>query len=514
MLRTLFAFLAIGSLAVSGLACGDDGSTALDENVTVTPVEATGTVGGQVLDALTDQPLDGVEVTVVTGGYAAKGSTDSSGIFSIPNVPATGVVIATFSKSGYLSADLTTTFNGAAGDYPLTNATATFGPLALVPSDGDFTVYVFDQNGRPAQGHLLTLTTRVRFLTYVNGASTGNGTFTTTAQVGSTGIATFFNIPDYWALGEKVDSRVDISVPPYDAEDDGFFEFAGETYTFDLLDLDNPQPTILMSDTHNEYPTTLGIEASNVQQLETNTTNGYAPSSLPGVGPITVLFNQPIAEDSLLVSVYDEDGTTPFAPQTQLNGRSLTITFPTALPTGAEYNLNITATALTGDQLVTGSFSASFFVIDESASVTASVDFQDSSDPANLFRIVTFSEPVGFGLPGVALAGGNCVIYYDIWNLGPGSGTGDDPGEYGASSCPYSLAPDEPVPAMPAGAIQSGYTKTWIFQVPLMTCGTPPCAPVPQATPVHLIFGSVDSTSRIMRRVNGEPLDSIEVALP
>ncbi len=504
MTRKFMAHLVVGLIVLGGCS---DGDTKLDEHLTVANVTPTGSVGGMILDATDDSPLGGVEVLVVAGDLQVTDTTDGSGLFEVTNVPASGPVLVTFRKAGYLSGDLVAQFTNAAGDFPVNNATVTVGPVGMLPSDGDFTVYVFDENGRPAQGHLLTLTTGVRFFNYQAGTPINSGSVTVTAQVGGSGMATFFSIPDFWSLGAKADSTVDIAVPPYDADGDDFYEFAGGTYTWDLLDLDNPQPTILM--TTGDYPPNLAIEASNVQALETGSTVGYAPSAIPTVGPIHVLFNQPIQEPTVAVSVFNEEGTVPYTPQTQVSGRSLTITFPTALPVGEEFNLNITATATTGDLLRTGSFSAPFFVIDESAEVTATVTTEtDLLDPT---RIVEFSEPVGFGLPGVQLSGGNCVIFYDFWQVGPGGSTGDDPGELGNSQCSFALIPDEPVPAQPAGAGYSGYTRFWRFEVPLIDGST---QLIPAGTDVYLRFGMVDNTSRIMRRANGAPVPEIVITLP
>lgn len=517
MIRGLLVGL-IASAALS-FACGGDKS--FEENLIVENVSPTGSVGGLVLDGADDRPLAGVEVKVVAGSTVVVTTTDASGIFSVTDLPASGVVFVIFEKEGYLSAQQTGVFENAAGNFPVDNATVTLGPISLLPSTGSFSVYVFDEMGQPATGHILTLSTRTRYLEYVDGMPQNRGEITVSAQVAGSGLARFTGIPDYNLLGTKVDAWVDVTVPPYDHDGDGFYEFAGGRFSFDMLNLGNPQPTILL-DSH--YPGALQIEASSVQALEGWPLWQFAPDSVPPVGPIHVLFNLPVDEDSLLVTVWDEAGTTSLAAQVQVSGRSLTIRFPTALATGAEYNMLIVATAATGDRLLTAAFAAPFFVIDPGATVTATIRLENPLDAGNLYRLVTFSEPVGFGMPGVSLSGSsNCIIFYDYFQIGPGGSsnvTGDDPGELGNSSCYCDLINpscdsafynNEPMPMQPAGAMLSGYTRHWRFRVPYVYDAS---MLVPANTPVHLIFNNVGNLGYVMRRVNGEPVPRIILTLP
>ncbi|MDY0003297.1 MAG: carboxypeptidase-like regulatory domain-containing protein [Polyangia bacterium] len=512
----------LGFLCVAlGAACGDDGTSRFDENITVQNVSPVGSVGGLVLDAENDRPLGGVAVRIVSGGFSASATTDASGVFAIQGVPANDVVLATFEKGGYLSAQQMGAFVNAAGNYPLDNASLTLGPVGLISSTGTLSLYVFDEMGRPASGHELILTTRTRYLEYLDGAPEDKGSINSSALVGSSGLVRFTGLPDYLTLGRKLDCLVDIAVPPYDQDGDGYYEYAGGSYTFDVLNLGNPQPTIVLNTT---YPGTLQVEASNVQALEGWPFSTFAPDTIPPVGPINVLFNLPVDPSTVLVSVWDEAGMVGYSSQVQTSGRSVTIRFPTALAAGEEYNLLVSATAVTGDRLLTGSFSAPFFVINEAATVTATVRLEDPLDPANLTRLVQFSEPLGFGLPGETLAGGNCVIFYDFFQIGPGTSSGnlvgDDPGELGNSSCQCEavnpncnsmLWPLEPLPVQPAGSVQSGYTKHWAFSVPL-SYGT--TTPVPPGTSVYLILNQVQQTTRLMRRANGQPVTQIAFTLP
>lgn len=518
-IRTLF--LVTATIVVCAACGGDDGPSRFDENITVQNVAPMGSVGGMILDAADDTPLSGVVVKIVCGSFVATASTDASGIFTISGVPANASVLATFEKPGYLSAQAVGTFAGTAGNYPVENDTVTFGPIGLLPSSGSLSLYVFDEMGRPASGHELLLTTRTQFLEWVDGTAENRGTVTVSALVGTAGEVRFTGIPDYLGLGKKVDTVVDVVVPPYDQDGDGYFEFPGGRYTFDVVALQTPQPTIVLN---TAYPGTLQVEASTIQALEGWGLSTFAPDTISPVGPISVLFNLPVDSGTVTVSVFDEKGITGYSSQVQTSGSLVTIRFPTALPAGEEYNLFIAATAVTGDRLVTGSFSAPFFVIDEAATVTATVRLDDPLDPNNRTRLVRFSEPVGFGDPGEPLEGTNCVLFYDFFQIGPGttSGnvTGDDPGELGNDSCyceavnpdcTSSMWPVEPVPAQPAGAILSGYTREWAFTVPF-AYGT--ITPVTPGTDVYMLFNQVSSLTHVMRRANGQVLTQVKITLP
>ncbi len=519
--RSLLALVMMLTLGVTQAACGDN---ALDENLTVTNVTPMGSVGGQVLDAVDDRPLSGAQVRVVSGDFDGTATTDGSGFWSVSEVPASGQVMVLVTANGRLSAETTATFTPAAGDYPMSNATLTVGPIGLQPSTGTFAVWVYDENGRPAAGHTLSVTTNTRWILYNSGAPTNRGMVTEFATVGTNGLVTFTGLPDFWLMGGKVSDSVSITAPPFDSDLDGFFEFPGNTYYWNLLELNNPQPTIVLQ-TDLDYPSSLSITASNIADFEEWSSTTFVPDVIDPVGPITVLFNMPVQEESLDIQVFSEDGSTSFNSSFTLNGRSLTIQFPTALPTdltGAEYNILISAVAQTGDRLLYGGFNASFFVLDPANTdgVTATIAKENPGDPTNRWAVVTFSEPVGFGSPGTALSGGNCVTYFGIYNIGPNSGTGDDPGEWESGSCPpavnipgseeWMFLPDEPNPMSPAGSGLSGYTRYWRFQLPLLDGG----GQILNGYPLYLAFDQVSSSSRIMRRANGEPLPMIELSTP
>ncbi|MFH2006342.1 MAG: carboxypeptidase-like regulatory domain-containing protein [bacterium] len=509
--RNIVALVAMAALVATG--CGGD--NAIDENLSVNDVAPTGSVGGQVLNATDDRPLAGASVRIIAGDFTTTTTTDGSGIFSISEVPASGPVLIIITASSFLSAEVIGTFNNAAGNFPVNNATLTVGPIGLEPSNGFFSLYVFDENGMPAVGHEISLTTNTRFLMYDNGQPVDQGEHTVSGLVGTNGLITFTGIPDYWALGGKVDADVTITVPPFDSNADGYYEYPGGFFFYNVLDLPNPQPTIVLQ-TDGTYPNSLAILASNVQALEGWSTSSFVPDTVNGVGPIHVLFNLPVDETSLSVEVWNEDGTTYHTPNLSLDGRSLTIQFPTALPavpTGAEYNILISAVANTGDRLVFGSFNAAFFVIDQSLSaddVTATAAKEDPTNPADPWVVVTFSEPVGFGIANQGLGGVDCVIFYGIYNIGPGTATGDDPGEWGSLTCPYTFSPAEPSPQRPAGAGLSGYTTTWRLAIPILEGGNT----MPSQIPLYLAFDHISTTAYIMRRANGEPLPMMELTTP
>lgn len=513
-------------LAVLGLAflgCGDDdgGSQSLDDNLYVNPVSPVGSVGGYVKDGLIHEGLSGARVRVKSGSFEASVTTDGSGFYSVDGVPAGGEVLVIIDAPGFLSAEVTGRLGNSAGNFPVDNATLTFAPIGLLPDTGSFGLWIYDDAGRPASGVTLTLNAWTRFFQYFDGYPSERGTTAVNATSDAGGRVLFLGLPDFLQLGTRISDYVVVGVPPVDSDGDGIYEFPGGRYGYNVLAHGSADPTIVM-ETGGLYPGDLWVEASNVQWLEGYATNAYSPGSIAPTGPIYVLFNQPIDPDTVAVSVYDEYGEDPLtgtsAPVTAVNGRSLTITFPTALDVGAEYNMLIHASTVVGDLDVARDFYAPFFVVNTAipaGSIQASLRRTDPLDPTNPQVILTFSEPVGFGLPGVPLSWDNCVIFYQIYNLGGGPLVGDDPGELGSGSCAYELYPWEPGPLLPPGAGYSGYTTRWAFNLAAIYAPADPDPPlVPAGTAIHLVFDSVSDVAYRMKRVTGEPLSTLVVHVP
>jgi hypothetical protein len=78
---------------------------ALHVAVNPPPQPTTGTVTGKVVDTSTNQPLNGVSVSVVSIQPSATTTTDTTGNFTLPDIPA-GSQTLTFALSGYATSTI------------------------------------------------------------------------------------------------------------------------------------------------------------------------------------------------------------------------------------------------------------------------------------------------------------------------------------------------------------------------------------------------------------------------
>ncbi len=125
------------------------------------PSPKNGTVTGKVVDASTNQPLNGVSVQVLGIGNQGLALTDSTGSFILSNIPQ-GSQAITFFLSGYATATSTVTI--VAGS--IVNLGTT--PLSANPTTGIIKGTVTDAgNGLPLEGVAITV------------AGSFNGTFIT-----------------------------------------------------------------------------------------------------------------------------------------------------------------------------------------------------------------------------------------------------------------------------------------------------------------------------------------------
>lgn len=479
----------IAALAVA--ACGDDG-------ITVNQVDAEGSVGGIIVDAATRAPLAGVEISLLAGGEAFDPvTTADDGTFAFDGVPAGGVIVTLAAPAGYESAWLRGELPAAAGEYPAGNSTLTLGPLGLVPTTGQFTLRVLDGDGAPVSGYQLAVQTFAQYIDFASGVADAGGEVLRAATTDADGYATFLGMPDFAALGPSVPDGVVVVLPPRDANADGIYEFGGGDRVFNLRALTDPTPDVVLQ---GGFEGALAVRASTIDALVPG--GGDGPSRIQRNGTIFVKFNLPIRAD-VDVAIGDEDGD-PLAAQPAIGIRddTLTISFAGAqLEQGAEYNLHIHAVAAAGDRTITGDFPASFFTVPGASTVSVAGATRDGAQ--NVF--ITFSEPVGGITTG--LGGTNCVLFFQVDLDGTG-GIGNAASELGAGSCGVTLSSNEPNPPGPVGT--SGYSTRWVFNAPLVL-GT---NPIPQNTPVHVVFSRVATTNAVMLRTDGTPANDLMFLMP
>ncbi|MBI4508694.1 MAG: hypothetical protein HY698_03595 [Deltaproteobacteria bacterium] len=468
------------------MACGG-------EDVSVSNTSPTGSVGGVVVHAATRAPMTGVEVSLLAGGKVFPAvKTLATGTFSFRGVPYGNALVTVAGPSGFLGAVLGAKMSGQAGDFPTSNEAVTLGPIGLVPASRMFTLRILDDRGVPVGGYTITAQTTVGWVDFSSGAPKAVGEALFSATTGADGRVTLVGIPDYHALGTTINDALVVTLPPWDANEDGVLEFPGGTATFNMRSLAVPVPEVLLKP---NYEPALSVVASNVAALERSPSANSLPGTIAVGEPLYIKFNLPI-QSTAAVSVTDEQGAPlPEPPSSSVQGDLLKIVLATS--PGNEYNLSIHAVAAVGDRIVWGDFAAAFFTRGPEK-ITAKA----TKDSATGMVRLTFSEPIGTGShDSNNLAGENCVMFFNADLDKSGIPIGNAPGELGHASCESgrSLRSVEPDPPGPVG--RSGYSSIWEFLPP-----TPGNAALPSATPVHLLFSRIASPSFAPRRTDGRPV--------
>ena len=173
-MKRVFAAMA----AAVGLAACGDGSTQptgpQQFEQAQKPVSPRAVVVGRVVDAATQQPLDGVSVKAI--GFDNTLTTAADGTFKLENVVAGSSVTLVFEKMGYVRRTASTSTPASAGNSPLEGAIATVS-AQMFPSTCSVGGFVFLPNGRPAGGAVV----------HVNHADFNLGESLVTAQTGMDG---------------------------------------------------------------------------------------------------------------------------------------------------------------------------------------------------------------------------------------------------------------------------------------------------------------------------------------
>src|ERR1700742_2085049 len=133
---------------INWIVCAMLGVGGCSQGVSADNAHPAGTVAGVILDATSEAPLMGAAVTIVAGDKTLTAMTDMNGQFAAGKVPA-GTFIMSVAQMGYVTAQITDTLAGSAGNFPVANPQHTVGPIGLFPATGSFTVNVVDETGAP-----------------------------------------------------------------------------------------------------------------------------------------------------------------------------------------------------------------------------------------------------------------------------------------------------------------------------------------------------------------------------
>jgi hypothetical protein len=479
--------VAVGICAVVGCSREDSNGDGVADGVrvpdTVSVVGATnavGTVSGQIVTAGL-AGLEGATVTLLLGKgpgtNSYKATSDTDGVFVIRNLPAPSSGQLLISKMGHGTVRLPVSVGAAAGQFPVNDANTNVGQVGLFALTSSIKFQVFTANGAAARGAKAYLEAAPAGFQATGGSyGFGQGVVSVESTVDEMGTLTFTGLPSLLDLvritnqgGSFGGNSFALTLSGLDSNMDGRLEFEGLTTTFTASALLNRnQPPLVLSDAR--AASALDIISSNVGTMR----GGSAAPLRNMVKPtesVSLVFNQPIIEGSLVVRVTDETCSTIVnaAPTSRAPFTIVTVAPPMSgwLP-GKEYNLAVRATsAESGTTLTRVGF---FFVGDpeQPGAIGTSATFQIKKAAGNMTstRYESGDEVfVIFALP-LRLVGGPAARVFVGADLdGSGSIGGMSNGEIGSPNSSFVIADAEPLSDSSGTftCIASGYTTRFRF---------------------------------------------------
>jgi len=350
-------FLALGCGEELEDANGDgiaDGIRQPDSVTVVTPAEPKGTVSGQVLG--TDlRPLTevAVEMTIGSKDEPVAATTDAKGNFEFKEVPAGSQVLLTFSKANYATLRATAVVPSSAGNVPINNGNASFGPITLARLDGTLNFLLVTPQGRPAANVRATLEAAPAgsiVLFNSDNAQRVVSNVVVEATSNDQGLLSFTGIPGAAELARLQNGQYRLWVSPMDGNGDGIPETGGFPNTYSGGEIVANATTRLIPLPFTRPSASFSVEASNVASLRGSTDLDPLRNMIAPGEPIHLFFTHPVQASSLLARLTDEQGKELLGVSVNVGnaGYSATITPSAPLQEGREYNIDLRAVSAEG----------------------------------------------------------------------------------------------------------------------------------------------------------------------
>jgi hypothetical protein len=481
------------------LGCGEDPTDTNGDGIAdgvqdpnnvsvVVPATPKGTVSGQVLTTQ-QRPLTGVNVAMTIGSSPTPktATTDEGGNFTFQDVPGGAQILLTFTKEGFAPLRALSQVPTEAGNVPINNGNASFGPVLLSETNGTVKFTLISPTGRPAAGVKATLE--------VDGA--GTVLFGPTASVSSTvvaeavadaeGVVTFTNVPPPAEIDRITTGAVyKLVIYAYDENNDGILESNGRVLSYSGVNLITGSNATPVSLTFAYSPTTpLAIDFSNMAALKGGSTLPQFNMLKPG-DSIHIVFNQPVQSSSVIVGLTDEYGKEVIGINKTITNGGLVLTLaPQNILPGKEYNLYLRAVSLSGGTSL--SRTVSFFGGDpaqpQAINIDATVRFWDSGVPDGVggflgrnnnqldrgeYVSISFNQVMkNFGTAPVQVyfdrdLDGTTTNVTGEWNPNNSNIAGFSLGIYEPLTSVSGL-PGDPIPVF-SGIPASGYSTRYYFQ--------------------------------------------------
>jgi hypothetical protein len=523
------------ALCMVGAACGDSG-------VVVNNSNPLGTVGGLVVDGVSQLPLDGVAVKLLSGGGTFDTTTGTDGFYKLAQVPA-GTFTIELSKEGFLPITIQGELAGSVGNFPISSPVTTVSPFGMVPKGPDFIVRVVDGNGVAVNGAVATARMQFSYIDLSSGTQRFLGSTVSSATTGADGRLVFKGLPDMQKFGavdaaifpNSIDT-VQVAVAPIAVAGQENYQYAGGIFSFRLLALNLTVAQIVLPGPTDP----LTVLESNLEWLRA----GFVPtpavpvlgSLVDTTGTITIAFSEAIDPATLRAQVTLENGMPGpmLTPTVNLNLVSLAGTFTA----GTRYNLYLQANAALNPSGPARQKTAVVPFFGKPAMGTkptvVSAKITPNGGIVPTFTVTfTLSEPIGLGDQGVQAF--DCALFFEGANFdGSGAGAVNVVGEWATDPNALSCSAVSPVAgaavtanttpghlngvenvgnlSMPAPPV-TGFVSTFtsVFGAYTVAAMAAPGAVVPVAGGKgHLYF---TNNVKSAHRVNGEALGDIALTL-
>ncbi|HYH95283.1 carboxypeptidase-like regulatory domain-containing protein, partial [Hyalangium sp.] len=330
----------------------------------VVPSTPKGTVSGQVLTTQ-QKPLAGASVAMTIGSATVQPTTtDENGNFSFKDVPGGAQVLLTFSKDGFASLRASSIVPDSAGNVPINNGNASFGPVLLSELNGSVKFNLIGPDGRPAVGARGTLDVNPagRVLFGLSESTTSRVVVEATSDAG--GVISFDRVPTPIELA-RLNGTYLLSISALDTNGDGIFESGGFVSAYAANTLVQ-QGTVRTEQLAPAYSPGLNLAVKYSSLGVLSPSNGSSEpqhNMVKSSDSIYIVFNQPVQPSSVVVGLTDEYGKESLSVGKDVAGGGTILTIKPGQPLvdGREYNLYIRAVPAAGGSAFSTFPSISFF---------------------------------------------------------------------------------------------------------------------------------------------------------
>lgn len=497
----------------------------------VAPSTPVGTVSGQVVNSKF-AALDGAIVTLVLGGKtdgtgsSFKATVDADGNFAFKSVPAGASGEITATRAGFGTVRVGVTVPAAAGNFPLNDGNANVGMLMLMELNTSLKFTVLTSSGRAAKGAraLLEINPTGAQFTAAQGYGTLLGQLSVEGAVDADGFVTFANVPAPAEMarvnnGPGSANAYTLIISDLDEDTgggvDGRIDYYGAINNYSGLSLfTRPALPIILTDARSTLP--LAIAASNAESLVVGGSLAPMRNFVRPSEAVTVLFNQPVIDSTVVVKVTDETCSTNVGATKTMRSDHWGFTLLPAggsWQAGKKYNIVVRATGL--DAANTIGRVGFFFGADPNApmAVSTTARFEYRKAPGNMLTAqLQFGDDlfVYFDSPITALAGatgGRAFINLDLNANNNIGGAAGDTGEYNTPfTSGFTIGAAEPTFDPTNGTFScraSGYTTRYRINFSVI----PPAGAtqVTAGTSLKIILPKDTSSSDGYQTIWGQP---------